>query len=957
MTVIWRGSWVASLLLAAAVPVTAQSEGAVTDRVMQLIEAGQAGEAERQARAALDAVIKHDGRNSIAAADAHLPLAYALFATGRAAEAVALLGERVVMVEAAKGAQSAEAVKARVDHTSAMMSLAEQYEQAGNFIGAEPLLESIIANYARYRPESDRELLGYRNRLAIIIKDQGRPAEAEPIMRRTVELMEQHLGAEDLSTLTGLNNLGRIIEAQERHAEAFALYREARQRGIVGLGADHREVLVFGQNMGASLMYQNRLDEAVPVIRDTLERRRKVLGDDHPETIYSLSDLATALTFGNDPALAGPVWEETITRAQAVLGPDHPNTAMIRNGYALYLDRSGASPDAALAEARTSADAIRARRNAVGLDPRGQRSLANFTEVDSFYFELLLHTLRQSGNAQPDMNIARRVAMFNEALTTMQEAMENPANVAVIRRAAERAAATRGPGMARLASERQHLSDQWAQVAQARRDALAGREAAAGLNDLDAQQNRIESQIAAIDTRFEAEFPDFFALLRPAPVPAADLRALLKQTPDEAVLMVLPTDFGAHVIAISATDMDWHVSEFTQPMVDLAVRRLRWDLGASVNVSPQEEAEWLDEGEGAYPFDRTMAHVLYRQLIEPVEHVLKDKRHVYVVAGGSLSSLPFGVLVTEPPQGQDGNPADLRATSWLADKYALVQLPSLQSLAFLRRFGGSATTPTSGFLGFGDPQLDGQAQQRGGGKSVRGSRSGAMQIASAYQAAETGKAPTVDLARLKAMARLPGTARELEEIRQVLRAPSASIVMGAKATELAVKNTDLTHASVIAFATHGLLAGEIDGMSEPGLVFTPPAVATADNDGLLTMSEIAALRMNAEWVILSACNTAAGDGSQGATGLSGMARAFFLAGAQSLLASHWPVRDDVAAQLTVRAIAIGAQDHTLSRAEALQRAMREIRQDPAHDTSSDSWAHPNAWAPFTLIGDASQRSD
>ena len=78
--------------------------------------------------------------------------------------------------------------------------------------------------------------------------------------------------------------------------------------------------------------------------------------------------------------------------------------------------------------------------------------------------------------------------------------------------------------------------------------------------------------------------------------------ALAGARPDEAVLMVLPTDFGAHVIAISATDMDWNVSEFTQPMIDLAVKRLRWDLGASVDVSPKEEEEWLAEGEAPGQF-------------------------------------------------------------------------------------------------------------------------------------------------------------------------------------------------------------------------------------------------------------------------------------------------------------------------------------------------------------------
>jgi CHAT domain-containing protein len=150
------------------------------------------------------------------------------------------------------------------------------------------------------------------------------------------------------------------------------------------------------------------------------------------------------------------------------------------------------------------------------------------------------------------------------------------------------------------------------------------------------------------------------------------------------------------------------------------------------------------------------------------------------------------------------------------------------------------------------------------------------------------------------------------------------------------------------------MAGELRGAAEPGLVFTPPPQASEQDDGLLTASEIAALKLNADWVILSACNTAAGDGSEGAPGLSGLARAFFFAGARNLLVSHWPVRDDVAARITVDTIRRQQSDPRLARAQALQQAMRAIRNDTSHDSKDDTWAHPNAWAPFSLIGDGAR---
>jgi len=142
------------------------------------------------------------------------------------------------------------------------------------------------------------------------------------------------------------------------------------------------------------------------------------------------------------------------------------------------------------------------------------------------------------------------------------------------------------------------------------------------------------------------------------------------------------------------------------------------------------------------------------------------------------------------------------------------------------------------------------------------------------------------------------------------------------------------------------------GAAEPGLVFTPPEVGTDLDDGLLAASEVTTLKLNADWVILSACNTAAGDGG-GEPGLSGLARAFFYAGARSLLASHWPVRDNVAAEVTVDAIRReNASGGKISRAEALQAAMRQIRMSPG----DPSRAHPSAWAPFSLVGDNSARA-
>jgi CHAT domain-containing protein len=106
------------------------------------------------------------------------------------------------------------------------------------------------------------------------------------------------------------------------------------------------------------------------------------------------------------------------------------------------------------------------------------------------------------------------------------------------------------------------------------------------------------------------------------------------------------------------------------------------------------------------------------------------------------------------------------------------------------------------------------------------------------------------------------------------------------------------------------------------------------------------LKLNADWVVLSACNTAAGD-RPGAEALSGLARAFFYAGARALLVSHWPVESAAAVKLTTRTFAELAADPKVGRAEALRRAMQALMADASRPIN----AHPAVWAPFMVVGE------
>jgi CHAT domain-containing protein len=166
---------------------------------------------------------------------------------------------------------------------------------------------------------------------------------------------------------------------------------------------------------------------------------------------------------------------------------------------------------------------------------------------------------------------------------------------------------------------------------------------------------------------------------------------------------------------------------------------------------------------------------------------------------------------------------------------------------------------------------------------------------------------------------------------------------------MSLNDKRLGEARIIAFATHALIGGELEGLKEPALVLTPPQTATQDDNGLLSIDDILKLKLtHTDWVILSACNTAAGDGS--GEGLSGLARAFFYAGAPSLLVSQWSVDDSATQNLMAGVLSGYAADPKLTRARALQLGMLRLMQQQARGDHL-YFAHPFSWAPFFIVGE------
>jgi CHAT domain-containing protein/Tfp pilus assembly protein PilF len=850
--------------------------------------AGRLAAAESQARKALEGRERAGGRDSAAAGAAALLLADILRARGRFDEAETLINRVIAARARATGADS-------VDSMSALIFLADTY----------------VA--------------------------RGRVAEADAILTRAAETMERSLGASDQNTLSALASLADTQVAGGRQAEALLLYQRLLVSREAANGPDSPDVIDTAGKLALSYMNQGLPARAEPLIRRAVEANLRLYGERHPWTLDALFAQARLREQQGQADQADALYRRVFIGRAELLGRDNPDTLEAADRLLRLRARRGGRETETLQIGRLLVEGARARRtrpisflaNAIPGDASGS-SGRYFADFANAAWQLSATNRRLRGELQE--------AVF-EAL---QDATTSPASQAVARSAARRGADAQSAALGDLVAERETLADMLVAADQNVAASLAalGDQGNQFRREADSARTALIERRAGIDARLRADFADYFQLVQPGIVGIAEARRAL--APDEALLIAVPTDLGIQLFAITREQVVWGRSEMTSDQVAAAVRRLRWQVGGRTDATQAQVATWSAAEPAGTPisYDRTVAFALYTNVLSPVANALVGKRQLTVVSAGPLASLPFEIMVTRRPSGTDNDPEALRATAWVSDDFAIVRAPSVQSLIALR--GQSRGAPLAqSFVGIGAPELQGSNAGRRGGPAIE---SGTM-FSRSLNAAGSGIANVNQLRRL---ASLPGTASELERMATSLGAGSGSLFLGARATEPAVRGMDLSRTSILVFATHGLMPFDFFGLTEPGLVLTPPATASSSDDGYLAASEVSALRLNADWVILSACDTATSAGGD-PQGLSALSRAFFYAGARNLLATHWPVNDEIGATISSRTVALAATG--LSRPRAFQQALREARMDRSHDTEAGSWAHPGYWGPFVLMGE------
>ncbi|HEU0201087.1 MAG TPA: CHAT domain-containing protein [Burkholderiaceae bacterium] len=445
--------------------------------------------------------------------------------------------------------------------------------------------------------------------------------------------------------------------------------------------------------------------------------------------------------------------------------------------------------------------------------------------------------------------------------------------------------------------------------AQAERKALRER-MARQRESIDSEQNKLGALRAAI----AKQHPGYADLVTPTTPAPAMLRRLLAA--GEALVLIYPMDAATLVWSVTPEGRTgFHAAPLTAGELHRKVAAMRAMLDLSRGSAAPLQPELLLE--------------LYRVLLQPLAASLKDASTLIVAAQSSIAALPFAALLTDasvPPTGASG---------WLIERMAVTQLPTTSSLQALRRTVPSpAARP---LIGFGDPLFDaGQAATAPHGIRTLVSADAAPKVTS--YGLEHGF-------RYAAIPPLPETRTELLAIAAALNVePAGNLFFGADATRRRVLDTDLSDRRVMAFATHGLMPGELPGISKPALALA--GVSDPRESALLLLDDVLGLKLNAQWVVLSGCNTAAGEA--GGAAMSGLVRGFFLAGARSVLATHWAVETESAAALvgaTFRQVGSGS---TKSRAASLREAQLAML---SGKLGNGAWAHPFFWAPYSLFGD------
>ncbi len=801
---------------------------------------------------------------------------------------------------------------------------------------AEPAFNEAREIYRTRLPENHPSIASVLNNLGALYQAQGRFDEAEQVYADALEMRRALSEPGDEAVAQSLNNLASLYFDWRKFGEAERYYDNALSI-LRSLQPDTRpDIAATLNNLAELYRAQDRFTEAETHYRQALDIIRSAYRDGHPNIGKSTRNLAELFRDQGRPEDAEPLYREALAIFDATLSGGHPDR--VRAIWNYFANRD--------------AGPVEQPASQLALDLLNQ----DLNDLDRAYKDREVDPARLTDPSSAATQARRLLAALRAGLHADDLDFQMGPDKTDSRAAAFRLAqAFAGSDTAKALS-----------IAIRDVGGLEGRAALKRYDEADLTIKTLETSLSAMrDSRNghirEAEYEKVLErLLEQA---RADLNAaaedLKEIDPDlaelgapqaqglAAVQEVLQPHEAVIVYSIASADdglLAFVVTPGSAAAVPLGIDAD--DLATEVTalraaLTLPSNAGWLLQD---FSFDVERAHGLYKTIVAPLVPFMDAASRLLIVPDGALRSLPLHVLPSDPGSSpRSGTWQRYAAVRWLADDYAISSLPAVSSIVKGR---AEDARPASGdwpFLGFGDPALGDrpdavpQTQEPGTDTDYR-------------HLEGLGAASPTSLSGLKPV---PQTRPLLEAVGAVLGAQPQDLFLGERAQEVDLYNLNdrdwLRRYRIIAFATHALIANELNDVDliEPAIVLSPPrnTQPRSSNDGLLRASEVVDLALDADLVILAACNTAAPDGRPGAQTLSGLAKAFIYAQARRLLVSHWPAEAGATALLVPAMADLMAQG--LAPAVALQQAMAEVRANP----DRPELAHPALWAPFVIVGD------
>ena len=784
------------------------------------------------------------------------------------------------------------------------MRLGRLYNSVRNYQASEDAFRKALALETGAFGSGGAGTAEVRMELALAISHQGRFEEADALFRQVEPVLDRAGG-----TLLGRLYAYLAIDSanQGNYRDAIGYARQAlaiRREQVTPSSGVPADITAADPHVAANGELVHSL-----LVQSDIERRLDHLADAEAEVGEALQIMGQVRGL--------PLWWRP--EAMLILGQieaaDHRGgiaETNLKRGVDLNLHFFGkAAPTAGAymtlaryySQAGADRQAVDTFRLALEIlrDDAAARALVTADDVGPFL---------KSASALATRDAAQRKRLNDEMFTAIQLMRSSVADQAVANASARLAAGD--PQVAALIREEQDAERardsarlQLA-VEQAKPREERGRIIEDGLQkDIDTAGAKARS----LQQQLRQRFPAYANFADPAPVQLEALQGKLDA--DEALVAYLFGQAGGYVMVIRRDRVDARALGINGAQLAEDVAQLRKAFLPRLNVLPE--------------FDLRASYALYQKLMAPIAGDLDGVKHLIVAPSGAMASLPLELLVTAQPASKSYQDA-----AWLLRRFAVSEVPSARGFLELRLARAAAKPAPRPLLAVGNPSFAG--------------RPGEEEAALVRLSASCRLGAPVPAALIRALAPLPETAQEVRLVGQRLGADSGSLLLGAAATEANLRRQPLDQYNVLYFATHGLLPAELSCNEEPGLALTPGGGQSTGDDGLLEASEVAALRLNADLVVLSACNTAAGGDPRGGESLQGLADAFFHAGARRLIVSHWEVSSNATVQLMTSLFSRANGGFGGGLAEAMRQAQLGLLGSPAT-------AHPFYWAAFTVMGD------